>query len=362
RAVSDRRIRPTDDVEQRLGVPVVGMLPRVDDLTGDHRLVDVDATKSDRRGGFAVREALRVLRTNLQFMDVDHPPRIIVVTSALPGEGKSTVAANLAMTLAAAGSSVVLIDGDLRRPTVSKTLGLSGGAGVTDVLAGRAAVEDVAQRVPNSSLIVLTAGTIPPNPSEVLGSERMHQLLRDLAVHATVIVDAPPLLPVTDGAVLTHQADGALLVVSAGKTTYDVVERALGALEKVRGRMLGVVLNRVPASGVDSSVYAYGYKTSPESEQRRRRGRRGGDTSDPASAVDDSASLVAVEPDESPAAEVTETVPPSAPRRPAKKATSGRPAAATRHGDDVDPSELDKFFRAVSADPAPSPWRPPAQD
>ncbi|MBO0980969.1 polysaccharide biosynthesis tyrosine autokinase [Microbacterium sp. SD291] len=282
RAVSDRRVRPSDDVEQRLGVPLVGTLPKVDELTGDNRLVAADDTGAGGRGGFAVREALRVLRTNLQFMDVDQPPRIIVVTSALPGEGKSTVAANLALTLAAAGAPVVLVDGDLRRPTVAKTMGLPGGAGVTDVLAGRADIQDVAQRGP-SNLVVLTAGTIPPNPSEILGSERMRQLLADLAVHATVIVDAPPLLAVTDGAVLTHQADGALLVVSAGKTTYDLVERSLASLEKVRGRVLGVVLNRVPASGVDSSAYSYEYKSSGEQRRGPFGRRKASPTTDPAS-------------------------------------------------------------------------------
>ena len=108
----------------------------------------------------------------------------------------------------------------------------------------------------DANLLVLAAGTIPPNPSEVLGSARMRQLLDDLAKHATLIIDAPPLLSVTDGAVLAHQADGALIVVSVGKTNYDFVERALGALDKASARALGIVLNKVPMKGVDSSPYA----------------------------------------------------------------------------------------------------------
>lgn len=270
RAVSDRRIRVSDDVESRLSVPVVGTIPRVDGLTVERRIVA--GTDNEHRTGFAVREALRVLRTNLQFMNVDHPPRMIVVTSALPGEGKSTVAANLAMTLAAAGSPVALVDGDLRRPTVAKTMGLLSGAGLTDVLAGRAELRDVAQRTPDApNLIVLTAGTIPPNPSEVLGSERMKSLLRDLADRGTVIIDAPPLLAVTDAAVLTHQADGALIVSTVGRTTYDLVEKALSALEKVRGRVLGLVLNRVPLSGADAGVYSYEYQSHDEPAPQRGR-------------------------------------------------------------------------------------------
>jgi len=194
-------------------------------------------------------------------MDVDHPPKTIVVTSPLPGDGKSTVACNLALTMAAAGTTVVLVDGDLRRSMVATTMGLPGGAGLSDVLAGRATLVEVLQRTPKSNnLLVLAAGSVPPNPSEVLGSERMHVLLADLTKHATVIIDAPPLLPVTDGAVLTHQADGALVVVTLGKTTHDLLDKALDTLQKARGRALGIVLNKAPLRGADASPYSYAYR------------------------------------------------------------------------------------------------------
>ncbi|CAN5398352.1 polysaccharide biosynthesis tyrosine autokinase [soil metagenome] len=261
RTVSDRRVRASDDVEAKTGVAVVGSIPITDGLDAEDRLFGAAGTSKQKGKAFAVSEAMRALRTNLQFMDVDHPPRTIVVTSPLPGDGKSTIACNLALTLAAGGRTVVLIDGDLRRSMVAKTMGLPGGAGLTDVLSGRAVLSDVLQRTPHSrNLFVLAAGSIPPNPSEVLGSERMKALLVDLASHATVIVDAPPLLPVTDGAVLAHQADGALLVVSLGKTTYDLVDKALDTLEKARGRALGIVLNKIPLRGVDSSPYSYEYR------------------------------------------------------------------------------------------------------
>lgn len=273
RTVSDRRIRTAEDVEQKTGVAVVGMIPLVASLDGGNRLIDPAEAISGKGNTFAVAEALRALRTNLQFMDVDHPPKTIVVTSPLPGDGKSTIACNLALTLAAAGTTVVLVDGDLRRSMVATTMGLPGGAGLSDVLAGRATLVEVLQRTPKSNnLLVLAAGSVPPNPSEVLGSERMHALLADLTKHATVIIDAPPLLPVTDGAVLTHQADGALVVVTTGKTTHDMLDKALDTLEKARGRALGIVLNKSPLRGADASPYSYAYRreyaaTSKASEE-----------------------------------------------------------------------------------------------
>ncbi|MFE6254101.1 polysaccharide biosynthesis tyrosine autokinase [Agromyces sp. NPDC057865] len=261
RTVSDRRIRTAEDAEQKTGVAVVGTIPVAPGLDAATRLVDPSAPSGGKGGTFAVTEALRALRTNLQFMDVDHPPKTIVVTSPLPGDGKSTIACNLALTLAAAGTTVVLVDGDLRRSTVAKTMGLPDGAGLSDVLAGRAALSEVLQRTPKSNnLLVLAAGSTPPNPSEVLGSERMHTLIADLTKHATVIIDAPPLLPVTDGAVLTHQADGALVVVTLGKTTHDLLTKALDTLYKARGRALGIVLNKAPLRGVDASPYSYEYR------------------------------------------------------------------------------------------------------
>ncbi|WP_308467500.1 polysaccharide biosynthesis tyrosine autokinase [Rathayibacter soli] len=258
RAASDRRIRPGDAIDQKLGVAVVGTIPLVADKNRDST-----GRSSARDATFAYSEALRTMRTNLQFVDVDNPPRTIVITSPLPGDGKSRIACELAKTLAATGSPVILVDGDLRRSTVAKNLGLPGGAGLADVLAGRVRLAEVLQQAPGvPNLLVLTAGSTPPNPSEVLGSARMRALLGELATDGIVIIDAPPLLSVTDAAVLAHQADGALLVTRAGKTTYELAEKALEALHKARGRTLGVVLNRVPLRGVDASPYAYAYRKS----------------------------------------------------------------------------------------------------
>lgn len=258
RTASDRRVRRADDVQALTGVPVVGTVPASASLASDHRLINPSAAV-DKGTGFALTEAFRALRTNLKFMDVDNPPRTIVITSPLPGDGKSTIACNLAVALAANGESVVLVDGDLRRSTVARTMGLPGGAGLSDVLAGRVELTDVLQRTATPNLFVLAAGTIPPNPSELLGSDRMRRVLDQLATHAMVIIDAPPLLPVTDGAVLTHQADGALMAISVGKTTYDIAEKAIDTLHKAQGRVLGLVLNKAPLKGADAPAYSYDF-------------------------------------------------------------------------------------------------------
>ncbi|WP_292890537.1 polysaccharide biosynthesis tyrosine autokinase [Microbacterium sp.] len=261
RYMFDRRIRSAETIEKETGQVVVGSIPVEKSFTTSHRLIPLDGVTSGDAGKyFRVAEAMRELRTNIQFMDVDKPPRVIVVTSPLPGDGKSTTSANLAITLAANGQRVVLIDGDLRRPMVASIFALVEGVGLTDVLAGRAEFEDVAQPVGTAgNLLVLGTGTLPPNPSEVLGSSRMQKLLALLAEDATVIVDAPPLLPVTDAAVLTHSADGAIIVGSVGKTTIETLQKALQALHRAGGRCLGVVINRVPVRGRGKGYYDYRY-------------------------------------------------------------------------------------------------------
>lgn len=216
-------------------------------------------------------EAVRRLRTNLQFINAPSKPRSIVVTSSLPGEGKSTTAANLALAMADAGVRVVLIDGDLRRPTLAKVLGVEGGVGLTTVLIGRAELQDVIQPYGETSLDIIAAGEIPPNPSELLGSRQMHTALTELEeLYDMVIIDSAPLLPVTDGALLAKLADGALLVVGADSAHRQQVVDALGALAKVDARVLGLVLNRRSASKRDSYTY-YEYRTHEEQRRVPRR-------------------------------------------------------------------------------------------
>ena len=258
----DRRIRRAADIERLFGVPVIGTLPVDHRLDAKSTIVDAGTAEQLHDAGGAMAEALRELRTNLSFLDVDQPPRVIVVTSSLQAEGKSTVTANLAVTMAAAGENVVVVDGDLRRPTLVDVFNLVPGVGVTDVLTGTADLADVLQpwgALPNLS--VLGSGRIPPNPSELLGSRAMKNMLAALAKDAVVLIDAPPLLPVTDAAVLSRAADGAILVIRTGKTTQEQLDQSLGNLEKVKGRILGAVLNYVPIKGTDAYSY-YGTYTS----------------------------------------------------------------------------------------------------
>ncbi|MEA3550215.1 polysaccharide biosynthesis tyrosine autokinase [Pseudarthrobacter sp. C1] len=258
----DRRIRKAADVERLFGVPVVGTLPVDRRLDGKSTVLDAGTEALVHDAGGAMAEALRELRTNLSFLDVDQPPRIIVVTSSVQAEGKSTVTANLAVAMAAAGENVVVVDGDLRRPTLVDVFNLVPGVGVTDVLTGTAELADVLQpwgALPNLS--VLGSGRIPPNPSELLGSRAMRNMLNALAEDAIVLIDAPPLLPVTDAAVLSRAADGAIVVVRTGRTTQEQLGQSMGNLDKVKGRILGAVLNYVPTRGTDAYSY-YGTYTS----------------------------------------------------------------------------------------------------
>ena len=264
----DRRLRSKEEIEAQFQISVVGGVPVSQvlkkDARGGHGHLAVDAAVSAANG--PTSEAFRKLRTNLMYMNVDNPPRVVVVTSPLPGDGKSTVAANLAAAIDSSGENVVLIDGDLRRPTVATWFGLVEGVGLTDVLAGRIPVEDALQTpVEHPNLRVLGAGAIPPNPSELLGSQVMRQLLQKLSADALVLIDAPPLLPVTDAALLTANADGALVVVSAGKTLDTQLGSALDHLSDVEAKALGVVLNRVSPRDAGNGYYDQysGYYTQP---------------------------------------------------------------------------------------------------
>jgi len=257
RHVLDRRVRDPQEIERKTRATVVGWIPRQKDLGTARTFFEADGVHSAAGFSPAV-EAVRELRTNLQYMSVDEPPRVIVVTSPLPGDGKSVTAANLARSLAAAGERTVLIDADLRRPVVAASLSLPESPGLTDILAGRVTLSDVAHVVDaDRNLVVITAGRIPPNPSEVLGSKRMTALLAELRREATVIIDSPPAVPVTDAAVLSAAADGVLTVVSAGHTTYDLLQRSLANVERAGGRSLGVVLNKVPRRGASAGNYGY---------------------------------------------------------------------------------------------------------
>ncbi|MGP3964477.1 polysaccharide biosynthesis tyrosine autokinase [Nonomuraea sp. 3N208] len=210
------------------------------------------------KGSSLRAEAYRSLRANLQFIDIDRQPKSLVVTSCLPREGKSSTSSNLAIALAQAGKRVILIDGNLRRPRISDYFGIETVAGLTDVLIGKAELRSAIQRWGEFDLHILPSGQIPPNPSELLGSPGMEQILKELVKsYDMVLIDAPPLLNVTDAATLTAACDGAMLVARYGKTRQDHVIRAKEALSSVDARLVGTVLNAVPAR---ASRYGHGQK------------------------------------------------------------------------------------------------------
>lgn len=253
RSSLDNRVRGEADLRKVTDAPLLGAISFDQDATRKPLLTQ-SAPQSPRA------ESFRQMRTNLQFANISGAAKTVLVTSSLPGEGKSTTATNLAIALAQAGQSVCLIDGDLRRPMVNEYLGLDRGAGLTTALLGQADVNELLQPWGDDELYVLASGQIPPNPSELLGSTEMKHLINRLeTVFDTVVIDAPPLLPVTDAAVLSQHVGGVVVVVGSQKLRTQDLQKSLQSLEMVGSPLLGVVLNRLPAKGPDAHTYGYYY-------------------------------------------------------------------------------------------------------
>ncbi|WIE65405.1 polysaccharide biosynthesis tyrosine autokinase [Curtobacterium sp. MCLR17_036] len=278
RETLDNRIRTESDVEKISEKPVVGGIAFDSKASERPLIVQVDP-RSPRA------ESFRTLRTNLQFLDLGTGSRTFVMTSSVESEGKSTTVANLAIALDNAGFRVILIDADLRRPKVAQYMDIEGGVGLTDVLIGRAEIEDVAQPWGRGNLVVLPAGPIPPNPSELLGSRAMQDLIAALEQQFDyVLFDAPPLLPVTDAAILAKKASGAIVAVASGRTHKGQLAGAVSALENVGAPIAGFVMTMMPtkgpgAYGYGRYGYAYGYglqdDDQPEPPKPPKRGRAG---------------------------------------------------------------------------------------
>jgi non-specific protein-tyrosine kinase len=194
-----------------------------------------------------ISEAYRTLRTNLDFASLDRALKTLVVTSAGVGEGKSTTLANLAVVSAQAGRKVILVDADLRRPTLHQIFGLDNEKGLTTVMVDDAALADPPlQETGVEDLSVLTSGPLPPNPAELMGSRRMEEVVAALAERADqVFFDTPPVVAVTDAAVLSTKVDGVLLVISAGKTRREYARTAVQRLDQIKARLVGTVLTNV---------------------------------------------------------------------------------------------------------------------
>ena len=262
RDLFDNTVKDEQTLEQVTGVGLVGSIP----LDKDRRKQPAISFETDDS---AIAEAFRKVRTNLQFLAVDNPPRVIVVTSSVPNEGKSTTAVNIALALAEAEHSVVLVDGDLRRPRLDTYLRLIGSVGFSTVLAGNASVSEVLQQTKYPGLMVMTSGTLPPNPSELLGSMAAKKVLAELRGQFDyVIIDSSPLLAVTDAAVLSASADGVLILTRYGQTKREQVAHAVENLANVGAPLLGAVLAMKHARGNTPYTYTYyGDSNKPDSKK-----------------------------------------------------------------------------------------------
>lgn len=270
RTVLDNTVKSKDDVADATDAATIGAV--MFDPLLSKGLPATRATSPSK-----VAETYRQIRTNLQFVNVDDPPRILVVTSAVPGEGKTTTAINLALVLAESGQRVVLLEADMRRPRVTNYMRLIEGTGLTNVLAGTADLADVLQPYRDGKLSVIASGPNPPNPSELLGSAHMNSVLANLREsYDYVVIDAPPLLPVTDAAVLAVQADGAVIVTRHGSTKREQLRMAAESLRGIEARLLGTILNMVPQK-TGASRYGYGYGYEPDVRSGQRTSSKGGD-------------------------------------------------------------------------------------
>lgn len=245
----DKSLKSVEDLEEAVRAPALGVVPS-DPGSKDEPLA---ALSSGPRA-----EPFRTIRTNLRFVDVDDPPHTVVITSAIPGEGKTTTACNLAIALGRAGAKVLLVEGDLRRPQVADYLGIDGSVGITDILIGQAGVDSCVVEWSRGPVDLLPSGSIPPNANELLGSRQMKELLQELrGRYDAVVINAPAVLAVTDAAVLATGADGVILVARYGSTSREQVAEAADRLRQVHARVLGAILNFAP-SRREGEEYGYG--------------------------------------------------------------------------------------------------------
>lgn len=248
----DDRINTLEDADRLLGLPSLGRVPA---LTGDGARLLPQMT-----GANPGSESYRILRTNIHFASIDTPLKTLLVASSSPGEGKTTTAVNLAFAMAMDGKKVILMDSDLRRPTIHKMLGLPTMPGLTDVLAGTAKLDDVLMQhsdMPN--LMALSCGTLPPNPSELLGSRAFRSLMETLTTKSDMVVlDSPPVLAAADAQILASQVDGVVMVVETGETRKAAARQTLALLRHARANVLGVAYNKLVARPGDAYYYNYG--------------------------------------------------------------------------------------------------------
>jgi non-specific protein-tyrosine kinase len=253
----DDTLKSTDDLSQSLGLTALGAIGRINGRQYPDMLITSQNLFS------ATAEAYRMVRSNIQFMSVDQPTKSIVVTSSGPGEGKSTTVANLGIVMAQAGLKTVIVDADLRRPTQHEIFQVPNLGGLTDLLCSSGSeVQSYLRQTNVDNLSVMISGVLPPNPAELLSSQRMKQLIAQLSEVADVVIyDSPPVLLVTDATVLSNRVDGTILVTKAGKTRHGVVRQAVSVLRQAGAHLLGSVINQIAEKRNDSYHTYYSSKT-----------------------------------------------------------------------------------------------------
>ncbi|RIK10355.1 MAG: hypothetical protein DCC49_03545 [Acidobacteria bacterium] len=277
----DDSLRSKQDAEKAFGAPILGMIPRAQSWN-DRRSAMLLSVKDPAS---TTAEAYRSVRTNLQFSLLDSGSRVVLVTSPSASEGKSTTAANIAVVLAQSGKSVIIVDCDLRRPRVHKFFELRNTEGVTTAILAERPLVDLLQRPRIAgappSLLALTSGPIPPNPADLLGSARVSELIETLGTLADyVVIDSPPIVPLSDAAVLAPKTDGAIIVAKAGQSSRRASAQAAEKLDAVGAELLGVVLNEVtpnfgePGYYYDYYYYYQSYRPIPEKQGSKRGGGR----------------------------------------------------------------------------------------
>lgn len=264
----DRSVKTVAQGDAVLGVPMVGLVPK---RRGRSLVVSADNQSPDG-------EPYRSLRTAIRFLDPDRPLRTVLVTSPEPGEGKTVTAANLAAALAASGERVIAVDADLRVPRLAETFGLDRSVGLTSLVLGTADI-DSALQVWSPKLSVLASGPLPPNPSEILGSQLVNTVMRELSERADIIViDAPPVLPVADAVALSTHVDGVIMLVRHGHTSRSAAAEAARRLHAVGANFLGYVLNAVPRGESRGLYVDYRYYVEPSPARLERwSAKRGAD-------------------------------------------------------------------------------------
>jgi non-specific protein-tyrosine kinase len=267
----DDTIKDGDDTQRVLNLSTLGAITRITGIRAptDH-LITIKHPRSP------ISEAYRVLRTNLRFTGLENPSGALLVTSGGPGEGKTTTAANLAVILAQAGRRVILLDTDLRRPTLHKFFGLSNSCGLSSLFLGDApAIDTVMQSTAIENLRVITSGPVPPNPAELLDSKQMDEILANLRAQSDMLIlDSPPALAVADASILGSRCSGAVLVIDAGRTRSDVSRRAVETLNRTGVKVYGAVLNRLSARRASGYYYYYYYYSQdhqPSEDERKKR-------------------------------------------------------------------------------------------